>query len=74
MEVIERANDAATLMRMLLYSMKLPGRCSHIQFVETFAKLQKESQEYTLELQKLLRDADTKSPNGVEKEDLEHVS
>lgn len=53
MAVIDRANDAATLLKFLLRELKLPAQCSHIQFVEAFAQLQKESKEYENELRTL---------------------
>lgn len=49
--VIEKANDANVLMRILCTTMGLSTKITHIQFVETFSKLQKDSFEYQKELQ-----------------------
>lgn len=50
MAVITRANDASVFMKHLLKEMELPMQCSHVQFVETFAKLQEDARKYEKEL------------------------
>lgn len=50
MAVIDRANEAAVILKLLLQKLNLPAQCSHIQFVEAFAGLQKESKDYETEL------------------------
>lgn len=53
MEIITRANDASVFMNHLLKQIGLPPKCTHIQFVEAFSKLQADSRKYEEELKNL---------------------
>lgn len=60
MEIINRANDASVLMKLLLRELQLPAQTTHIKFVEGFSGLQKQAKEFELELRSLYEQQLTK--------------
>lgn len=61
MDVINRANDASVLMRLLCNAMSISTKCTHVQFVEGFSKLQLSARKYEEELRDMMME-------GIKKE------
>lgn len=55
MEVIDRANDAHVLMKLLCEKLGLTTKTTHIKFVESFSKIQADASKYQLELKEMFR-------------------
>lgn len=61
MEVIDKANDAHVLMKLLCEKLGLTTKTTHIKFVESFSQIQADASKYQLELKEMFR-------AGVQKE------
>lgn len=71
MDCIIKADDAMFFMKHLLKSIGCPSNCSHVQFVETFAALQKEAEQYRTEMRLAYEDSlKLPSKNGVNIEEV----
>lgn len=51
MEVINRARDAITLLKLLQRELKLPSKVDHVTFVNAYAQLQTDADAFEKELQ-----------------------
>lgn len=57
MAIIDKANDCHVLMKTLCKEMGLTTKITHMQFVETFSKLQSDATKYQGELKDQFRDS-----------------
>lgn len=68
MAVIDKANDAHVLMKLLCEKMGLPTKTTHIKFVETFSQLQTDAYKYQTELKEMFRDGVAKELQQTKEE------
>lgn len=64
MAIIDKANDAHVLMKLLCEKMGLTTKTTHIQFVETFSNLQKDARVYETELRDMFKEGVAKEISG----------